>query len=157
MQAKSAIAPQPVLFYQTTPTQPGDGNVHHLLILPVESTAIILQTHIATFQLNYENDVLNLKVDALYRLKNPDHTPIIMMLKITAGTPITQTLPEAVGLLATDQPLALSPAGALGYTTQVQIAGDSAVELHLNYAVNLDQVVLPTIVYPVNLLEQWPV
>lgn len=158
VQAKSAIAPQPVLFYQTTPTQPGDGNVHHLLILPVESTAIILQTHIATFQLNYENDVLNLKVDALYRLKNPDHTPIIMMLKITAGTPITQTLlPEAVGLLAADQPLALSPAGALGYTTQVQIAGDSAVELHLNYAVNLDQVVLPTIVYPVNLLEQWPV
>ena len=158
VQAKSEIAPQPVLFYQTTPTQQGDSNVHPLLILPVESTAIILQTHIATFQLNYENDVLNLKVDALYRLKNPDHAPIVVVLKITPSISITQTLlPESVGLLAADQPLALSPAGALGYTTQVQIAGDGTVELHLSYAVNLDQVVLPTIVYPVNLLEQWPV
>ncbi|MFN8495111.1 MAG: hypothetical protein U0350_46340 [Caldilineaceae bacterium] len=155
--AKSRFAP-PAVGQAQTSSEPSAGNVQQLFLLPLEATPVILQTHTADFYLDDADNHITLRMEALYRLKNPGHAPIIVMVKVTPGQSAAQTgALNDLRLLAGDQPLTLSPAENIGYTTPVQLAADGSVDLHLSYGANVDQAVLPTMAYPVGLLSKWPV
>ncbi len=156
VQAKSSPVRPPSLVVQATSAQVSTSYFRQLVILPVESTTVTLQTHTVDFRLNYENAALTLNLDALYRLKNSGASPLIIPLKVTPTQPDAQAaLPDNVRLLIGDQPLPLAPAGQAGYTTQVQIAPGSSVDLHLSYVITIDNIPLPTIDYPLDWLAQW--
>lgn len=158
VQAKSRFAPPALGQAQATPSEPSAGNIQQLFLLPLESTPVILQTHTADFYLDYADNHITLRLDALYRLKNPGHAPLIVMVKVTPGQGAGQAgALDDLRLLVGDQPLTLSPADNIGYTSPVQLAADGIVDLHLSYSANLDQAVLPTIAYPVGLLGKWSV
>jgi len=126
------------------------------IVLPVNATAATLQTHIAELRLNYEGSSLILSLDARYQFRNPTDAVITPLLKITSGATVDQqTLASDLTVFAGDQPLPLTPAEDASYTTQIQIAADSSVDLFLNYAVNLDNSALPSIHYAADLLQQW--
>ncbi|CAN5627409.1 hypothetical protein BH10CHL1_BH10CHL1_02490 [soil metagenome] len=156
-QAKSLYRLQPSRVAQTAAAQVSASDFRLLVLLPVESTTVALQTHTTEFRLNYENEALTLNVAALYRIKNAGNSLIIVPLKVTpiqADAP--SALPDTIDLLAGAQPLSLTAAGQAGYTTQVQIAPGSTIDVNLNYTVAMGNTPLPTINYPFDWLNQWP-
>ncbi len=156
-QAKSSHLLQPSLVAQTMVAQVSASDFRLLVLLPVESTTVALQTHTTDFRLNDAEGTLTLNVEALYRLKNSGNSLIIVPLKVVpvqADAP--SALPDNVNLLAGDQPLPLSANGQTGYTTQVQITPGGTVDLNLNYALAMGNTPLPTIDYPLDWLNQWP-
>lgn len=126
------------------------------LLLPVNTTAATLQTHVAEFRLNYEGSSLTVSLDARYQLRNPTDAMIAPLIKITSGaTEGQQMLPGDLTVSVGDQTLPLTPAENASYTTQIQIAGRSSVDLFLNYTANLDNSALPSLNYSADLLQQW--
>jgi hypothetical protein len=126
------------------------------VLIPAEAAKVNLHTHTADFQLTEENGALTLSLDALYRLKNTDKTPVNLTLKVAdASNQLVTTLPPLLGLTINDEPAPLLFSENVGYTTQIPIAADTLVDLHLRYSQVLTETPITTVRYDVAALRTW--
>jgi len=157
--ALSALAPTAVMgaaYFQTgasTATQ-------QLLLLPVESTTVELQTHTADMTVTLAGvdggqDGLTLVIDAMYRLVNPGAEPVNLLLRLSPYPATSVTTPANVTLTSDGRPVSLQPAENGGSSGQITIAADSRAEVRLSYTLALDAR-LPLIRYDARGLKEWP-
>ncbi len=156
---------------------PGNG---HLYILPGPAAEtgtdapITLTTHTVDVRLGAPDGASNgvpgplpAQVSAVYRLQNPNRTPVALVLSIAplaeadlgpvgkSQSPATNVVLQAAG-----QPLALQPSlDRPGYVTQITVPGDGRLDLRLTYDLALGSTgggaALTAIAYPVFPLNQW--
>lgn len=127
------------------------------VLVPVGPATVNLHTHTADFQISAENEMLTLSLDALYRLKNTGKAPVNLTLKVVdAEGQLVNSLPPLLGLTLNDEPAPLLFAENVGYTTQIPIAADDHVDLHLRYSQILTDTPITTVRYDVAALRNWP-
>ena len=129
-----------------------------LLMTPLESTRVQLQTHTADFYFDDSSGSLILAVEARYRLKNTStEEAATVALRVAPMIAAEEMAPlEGLTLLADNQPLELTPGNAGIFTAQVEIGVDARSDLLLAYTVDLQQQKLPLLEYIVVGLQRWP-
>ena len=134
--------------------EPAQGVTRQLYLLPAESTAVRLQTHVASLSVVHGGDEeVSVYVDAAYTLSNPGQEAVTVPLLVFAGTGSSQ--PQDVSLMAANQALGLTPREG-GYAAQTEIGADARLTLQLRYRVVLDQTPLATVRYAPSILRRWP-
>ena len=152
----AALGPAAPLRAATLPQaeQPAPGVTRQLYLLPVDSTTVRLQTHVANLSVVDAGDgAVSVYVDAAYTLNNAGREPATLPLSLFLGTGSAE--PQDVSLMAGGQVLGLTP-NESGYAAQIEIGADTRLTLQLRYRLLLDDAPLATVRYAPSILRRWP-
>lgn len=127
------------------------------VIVPLEATAVELLTHTADFTFTIDDPVnggnrYTLRFDATYRFENPTADPVMVILNITEPS---GSLTGEVSLSNEGLPLNLFQTQGVGYTTQLQIGGDTRTTVTLRYGIAAPETMLPLLFYPASTMSAW--
>ena len=131
--------------------QPAPGVTRQLYLLPVDSTTVRLQTHVANLSVVDAGD------GAVSVCGQPNATTQDenrrRWLSLFLGTGSAE--PQDVSLMAGGQVLGLTP-NESGYAAQIEIGADTRLTLQLRYRLLLDDAPLATVRYAPSILRRWP-
>lgn len=139
---------------------PVDGG-QHIYLLPAESTAVSVEVHIAELWVSAVGAENFVDVDTTYRFKNADSTaasPLVRVATAAGGEQGVAQRPWFSNLSVTigDQAVGLEPTATGNYTFRANVPADGRTTVRLRYRVALGNDSLPTVYYPLSVLNQWP-
>lgn len=145
-----ASRPRPA-FAQGTPGVPPQ-----LYLLPVESTDVVLETHLADLRVVIGDSGPAAVMEAGYRLRNPTKHDVELQLRLAPGGDQSISSFQALSLSANGEALALEAAGDGGYLSRVYLPTDGRVLLRLVYQVGLGNNALVNLRYSPSVFNAWP-
>lgn len=134
------------------------------VLVPILQTAIELRAHTLDYQLvNAADGVLELQVNAQYRLFNPTTEVVVQRMQLqevatpgATGLEAGEQLAPELTLLQDEQPLLLESDASAANSTQIALAPDTRSTVRIQYTIRLENSALPSLHYSIAHLAQWP-
>lgn len=127
-----------------------------LYLLPVGSTNVVLETHLADLRVVTGEGGASVVMDASYRLRNPTDGDVELGLRLAPGGDQSISSFQGVALSANGEALGLEAAGDGGFVSRVYIPADGRAAIRLVYQVGLGSNALVNLRYAPAVFNVWP-
>lgn len=127
-----------------------------VLILPAQSTAVILQTHTTDLTLSTAGSSVLAGANAFYRLRNESLADAVVSALFAAPLPdeTRATLPGDLTVTVNGEAITLQPAEG-GSTAQLVVPGNGRLDVRLSYSLNLGEGAALGVRFPAAALDEW--